>query len=176
MSWLTTKILQQIGLSSVVTSTGAKLRNDNNFGVQLVAVRSFKEAGAGVGSIYNYSATVVILSGGYVQDVVWKNVALWSATTTAGVNVGDGDDSDGFITVMNVKTNPASNINGGGGISVILNPAVSGIGAYGGNGKHYPSGGTITATVSAVGTGTSGQSVMYVMIAYPNVVAAVGSH
>lgn len=65
----------------------------------VVAERKFTETtGAGV-----YTASVAIPAGATVEDVIVNGVALWTATTSATLKVGDATDDDGFYTAVNLK-------------------------------------------------------------------------
>lgn len=122
---------------------------------------AFVEDGAGT-----YTAEVEIPVGATVLDVQWDNDALWTAGTSAAVNVGDAEDADGYITNVNVKTTPAVNgADGAGGISSFNEDA--GAGAYGGLTKKYPLGGTVSFVVVSSGAGTAGRSKGRVIYAAP---------
>jgi len=137
----------------------SKLDNTpNNAGIQLIESRSFTEtAVAGT-----YTATVTIPTNAVVLDVIFKNSVVWNNSGTAVLNVGDADDPDGYITNVDVKTAPAADVNGAGGIS--SKNEDTGTGAYKGLIKKYTTGGTITATIVTAGaTGTAGRSSLYVI-------------
>jgi len=160
------------GAGTAITATAAELNKTDGIAagayLQVVEARDFTETtGAGT-----YTATVTIPAGGVVFDVIWYNTALWTATTSATLDVGDGDDADGYFAAVDVKTAPIAAVNGAGGISSKL--ADVGSGAFGGLTRHYPSGGTITATVTTVGAaGDAGVSRLWVLFATPTSVAAV---
>ncbi len=127
---------------------------DGSIGNTAYVTRHFTEStGAGT-----YTATVTIPSGATLVDCRWANIALWTATTSATLNVGDGDDSDGYFIAINVKAAPAAGATGVGSVA-----GDTGSGAYAGLRKNYPSGGTITATVVTVGAaGAAGKSILTV--------------
>lgn len=67
---------------------------------QIVAVeRAFTETtGAGV-----YTGTVSVPAGATILDIIVNGVALWTATTSATLKVGDAADDDGFFTAVDLK-------------------------------------------------------------------------
>lgn len=67
---------------------------------QTVAVeRTFTETtGAGV-----YTGTVSVPAGATIVDIIISGVAVWTATTSATLKVGDATDDDGFFTGVNLK-------------------------------------------------------------------------
>lgn len=135
----------------------------------IAAERTFTEAGAGT-----YTATVSIPAGSTVLDAYFRNTVLWAAGTSAALNVGDGDDADGYFTAIDVKAAPAADSAGApGGVSSLLKG--TGSGAYKGVQKYYPSAGTITATIVSVGAGTAGRSRLLVTYMTPAAAAAVKS-
>lgn len=54
--------------------------------------------GAGV-----YTASLAIPAGATLIDIIINGVALWTATSSATLIVGDGTDPDGFYTGVNLK-------------------------------------------------------------------------
>lgn len=128
----------------------------------LVAERSFTETtGAGT-----YTATVEVPAGYSVLDVRWLTTALWTAATSAVLNIGDADDADGYYAAIDLKTYPALVTGNPYGFTANSN---GGPHVYG-SGKYYGSGGTITATVTTVGaTGSAGRSRMLVLMCRGNV-------
>jgi len=126
----------------------------------IVKSRHFTESGAAG----TYTATVAVPSYATVLDVRWSNQALWTAGTSATLNVGDTEDADGYFDAVDVKAAPIADVNGAGGISCFLKD--TGAGVYAGLTKHLPAGTTITATVVTVGTsGTAGRSRLTVVYA-----------
>ncbi len=139
-------------------------------GGPLVCVeRTFTETtGAGT-----YTATVAIPAGATVLDVIWRNGAVWTATTSATLNVGDDDDSDGYYAAVDLKTAPVADVLGGvGGLSTQASSTGSGD-AAGVSGKFCVAARTLTATVVTVGAaGNAGRSRMLVKLCLPVSVAA----
>lgn len=135
-----------------------------------VVERTFTEtAAAGT-----YTGTVAIPAGATVLDVIWRNTALWTADTSASLEVGDDDDANGYIEATDVKAAPSADTNGAGaGISTRLSLGAT-VGAYkGGGGRFCATAKTITATVTTVGTtGTAGRSRLLVEYALPSTAAA----
>lgn len=162
------KITNAQGFVGPLTGNAATATTATNLvaGTPVIAdERTFTEAGAGT-----YTATMAIPAGSIVQDVIWANRALWDAVTSATLNVGDGDDADGFIIAVDVKTAPIADVAGAGGISNLK--ASTGTGAYKGLFKRYVAAGTITATVVSVGAGTLGRSDLFVFYSTPASTAA----
>jgi hypothetical protein len=131
----------------------------------VVVERTFTETtGAGV-----YTATVGIPAGATVLDVIWRNTAVWTASTSASMTCGDDDNATGYYSATNVKSTPAADTNGAGaGLSTRLSLGAS-AGAYkGGAGKYCAAAKTITATVTTVGaSGNAGRSRLLVEYAVP---------
>ncbi len=121
-----------------------------------------------------YRGTITVPANSLILDVVWKNSKLWTATTSATLNVGDEDDPDGYFANINLKaepveatpTNPVS-------WSSFKSDAGTKAGAYAGLRKYSTSAQVITATVVTVGaTGDAGISYMFVIYATPIAVNA----
>lgn len=120
-----------------------------------------------------YTATVAIPAGATVLDVIFRNTALWTSSTSASLVVGDDDDPDGYIAATDVKAAPlADTFGAAAGISSRLSLGAT-AGAYkGGGGKFCAVAKTITATITKVGTGTAGRSRLLVTYALPSTAAA----
>ncbi len=169
---ITTLKLGESGSGVALTASAAEINKTDgiatNAYLQVAESRSFTEtAGAGT-----YTATVPIPSGGTVIDVCWRNTALWTAATSATLDIGDGDDADGFFAAIDLKSAPAADTaEAPGGVSNLLQG--TGSGAYKGKMKYYNDVGTITASVVTVGeTGDAGRSIMLVTYVTPTAVAA----
>lgn len=133
--------------------------------VPIVQIVDFTEtAGAGT-----YTGAVTIPAGAYILDVLFANTALWTAATSATLNVGDTGDADGIFAAVNLKSAPAL----GGFLSYQRKD--TGVGAYGGTKLlQYSSEDTITASVVTVGeTGEAGRSKM--IVTYVNAPSAVAA-
>lgn len=116
-----------------------------------------------------YTGTVVLPAGAVVQDVVIRNDALWTATTSATMNVGDADVATGYFSGLNLKTTPAAATAAvPTSASAYLSHASGG--AYKGFNKYYATGGLITGTIVTVGAaGNAGITRMFVSYTVPNV-------
>ncbi len=130
----------------------------------MVAVeRSFTETtGAGV-----YTATVAVPAGATIHDIIVNGVALWTATTSATMIVGDGTDPDGYYTAVNLK---ATDLLAGESISFAL--AGGKAGAYIANSQASPrysaTARTISGAVTTVGAaGSAGRTRMTVLYSAP---------
>lgn len=142
--------------TTIPPATGPQTGAYSGGPVQTVVI-PFAEAGAaGV-----YTGSVVIPARSQVVDVMWTNMALWAAGTSATLAVGDTSNANGYMNAVNVKTTPAlaaKAVNASGGT----------IGAYTGT-AFYPTADKITATVTTVGTASSaGRSYLTVMYV-PNI-------
>lgn len=116
-------------------------------------IYSFTEtAGAGT-----YTANYGFPPGSTILDVRWSNQAVWTAATSATLNVGDDDDPDAYFDAVDVKAAPIADVNGAGGISSFLGD--TGAGLYAKLTKYSSALKSITATVVTVGaTGNAGRS------------------
>ena len=121
-----------------------------------------------------YTGVVTVPANSLVLDVVWINTELWTVATSATLNVGDADDSDGYFVALDLKiepakatpTNPVS-------YSSFKSDAGGKGGSYKGLQKQSTSAQVITATIVTVGaTGDAGRSKMFVRYATPTAVAA----
>jgi len=131
---------------------------------------TFKESnGAGT-----YTGTITVPAHSIVLDVVWKNVKLWTASTSATLNVGDADDTDGYFASVDLKTEPAEATSTSPvSWSSFQSDAGGKAGAYAGLQKYSTSAQTITATVVTVGsTGEVGESYLFVIYSTPTAVEA----
>lgn len=133
----------------------------------VVAERTFVETtGAGT-----YTATVAIPAGAWLMDLLWLNTALWTAASSATLDVGDDDDPDGMLDGINLKSAPAADL------AISYRDGDTGVGddsAAFGPIRYYAAAKTITATVVTVGaSGAAGRSRLVVVYATPAAVAAV---
>jgi hypothetical protein len=128
--------------------------------VQRVAERTFVET-TGPGT---YTATVVIPAGGTITEIIWRNTALWTASTSAVLNVRTEDQAGEFIADYNIKVGPSADAAGVGGLCW---------GPISGLSKYCAAEKTVTATVVTVGeTGDAGRSRLLVLYSVPTPVAA----
>lgn len=134
----------------------------------LMATRTFTETTGAA----TYTATVALPAGSIVHDVIWHNTAVWTASTSATLDVGDDDDADGYFTAIDLTAAPVADTVGAGGVSSFKGD--TGAGAYSGLTKYCAVAKTITATVVTVGaSGNAGRSRLFVAYATPTAVAAV---
>lgn len=133
--------------------------------------RTFTETtGAGT-----YTATVPLPAGATLLDVIVNGVALWDATTSAVLIVGDATDPDGYYTAVNLK---AIDLLAGESISFEL--AGGKAGAYIANSQVSPryaaAARSVVGVVTTVGAaGSAGRTRMTVVYSAPitaDVVAA----
>ncbi len=132
-------------------------------GTAVVAVeRTFTETtGAGV-----YTGTVDVPAGATILDIIVNGVALWTATTSAVMKVGDTDD-DGFYTAIDLK---ATDLLAGESISFAL--AGGKAGAYIANSQVSPRYSAAVRSVKGIVTtvgaaGSAGRTRMMVVYSAP---------
>jgi hypothetical protein len=125
--------------------------------------RSFTETtGAGV-----YTGTVDVPAGATILDIIVNGVALWTATTSATLKVGDAADDDGYFTAVNLKATDLL-----AGESISLESAGGKAGAYVANSQVSPrysaSARQIKGIITTVGAaGNAGRTRMTVIYAAP---------
>lgn len=120
-----------------------------------------------------YTGEVAMPAGATLVDVIVNGVALWAATTSATLIVGDGDDPDGFFTGVNLK---ATDLLAGESLSLAL--AGGKAGAYIANSQVSPrysaTAREVIAEVTTVGAaGATGRTRVVVVYTLPRVVNAV---
>lgn len=125
-----------------------------------------QENGAGT-----YTGSVTLPPNSLLYDVVVYNEVLWAAGTSASLEVGDGDDPDGYYTAVDLK---ATDLLAQESISFAAQGGVGGAYLTVGTNTHfsdvvYPSGGEITWTVVSQGAGTAGRTHIYVLYFEPDV-------
>ncbi len=76
----------------------ATLTRDRRTALRVVERSITETTGAGV-----YTASVSLPAGATITDIIINGVALWDATTSATLKVGDAADDDGFFTAVNLK-------------------------------------------------------------------------
>lgn len=127
-------------------------------GVQALQAR-IVENGAGT-----YTADFVLPAGSTLVDIIIEGEALWTAATSASLEIGDSADPDGYWTAVDLK---ATDLLAGESLSLASNQlrGSTEIGAYGTvgtstqlNRRYSASERTITATVVSVGAGTAGRT------------------
>lgn len=125
--------------------------------------RTFTETtGAGT-----YTGSVTVPAGAVVHDIIVNGVALWTATTSAALIVGDAADPDGYYVSTDLK---ATDLLAGESFSFDL--AGGKAGAYIANSQVSPrysaTARVITGTITTVGAaGSAGRTRMTVVFSLP---------
>ena len=152
------------------TGTGTPTAGWNPVAGVHAEMATFTETtGAGV-----YSASVSCPAGATILDIIVDGVALWTATTSATMIVGDDADDDGFFTGINLKATDLlageslSTALAGGKGGVYLSGAASQLVA-----RYSASARSITGKITTVGAaGSAGRTRMTVVYCLPRVKAA----
>lgn len=143
----------------VATMTSAKLTTPS--GPVHAIEATFTEAGAGT-----YTGSVAVPAGATILDIIVNAVALWTAATSAALDVGDVDDPDGYYIGINLK---ATDLIAGESMSFAL--AGGKAGAYIANAQVSPrysaTARVISGIVTSVGAGTAGRTRMTVVYHLP---------
>lgn len=167
----TVDLTTEVGLLASVTAQPVDL--NQLFGTSPVysAERTFTETtGAGT-----YSASVTLPAGATLIDVIVTNVALWTATTSATLDVGDTTDPNGFFAAFDLK---ATDLLAGESVSFAHAGGKAGayITATHANGRYSAAARNIVASVVTVGAaGDAGRTRVTVVYSAPqaaNIVAA----
>lgn len=131
----------------------------------------FTEAGAGT-----YTGTVALPAGAVVIDIIVHAIALWAAATSAALIVGDAVDDNGFFASTDLK---ATDLLAGESISFAQTGGKEGAdlddpaaGAHVRR-RYLATARNIIGKVVSVGAGTTGRTLMTVVYAVPEPVAAV---
>lgn len=121
-----------------------------------------------------YTGVITVPANSLILDVIWKNTSLWTATTSATLNVGDEDDPDGYFANIDLKTEPAvATPTNPVGFSSFKSDAGSKAGSYAGLLKHSTSPQVIIAEIVTVGdSGNAGRSCIFVTYSTPTSVEA----
>ncbi len=135
----------------------------------------FVENGAGV-----YTGSLTLPANALILDIIVNAEALWTAATSAVLNVGDATDDDGFFTAVDLK---ATDLLAGESISFVHSGTQQGADVdfidTGAEGVAVLAGGphvrrrrlttsrVVSATVTSVGAGTAGRTEVYVHYAVP---------
>lgn len=119
-----------------------------------------------------YTGAIVVPAGAWIVDIIVQAEALWTAATSAEMEVGDGDDPDGFYTAVDLK---ATDLIVSGGKQTLSFAKTGGVeGAYlVGTASHWTglynaSARTVTGTIVSVGAGTAGRTRMIVVYVTPS--------
>lgn len=118
-----------------------------------------------------YTASVSVPAGATILDIIVNGVALWTATTSATLKVGDVADDDGFYTGVDLKATDLL-----AGESISFAQAGGKAGAYIANSQVSPrysaTARTISGIVTTVGAaGSAGRTRMTVVYAAPTTAA-----
>lgn len=119
-----------------------------------------------------YTGSVTVPAGASIHDIIVNGVALWTATTSATLKVGDVADDDGFFTGVNLKATDLL-----AGESLSFDQAGGKAGAYIANSQVSPrysaTARIISAIVTTVGAaGNAGRTRMTVVYSLPSSVVA----
>lgn len=144
-----------------------KLDSITGYPVEAHEVTFTETTGAGT-----YTGSVSVPAGATILDIIVNGVALWTATTSATLKVGDVADDDGYYTAVDLK---ATDLLAGESISFAL--AGGKAGAYIANSQVSPryssSARTISGIITTVGAaGSAGRTRMVVVFALPTASAA----
>ncbi len=131
-------------------------------GINAVEMLFTETTGAGV-----YTGAVELPAGATLLDIIINGVALWTATTSATLKVGDGDDDDGYYTGVDLKATDLL-----ADESLSFSEAGGKAGAYIANSQVSPryaaAARTISGVVTTVGAaGNAGRTRMLVVYASP---------
>lgn len=122
-----------------------------------VVVVPLTEAGAAG----TYTVTMPVKAGTMLLDVILNTKVLWTAGTSATLDVGDVFDSKGYMNDVNLKTTPAL-------VDKAVHASAGSIGTYTGC-RYYDADDVITATVVTAGTTASAGRSYLTFVYSPNV-------
>ena len=134
--------------------------NDANAGMAVLSEALFTETGAGT-----YTATLPLPAGARILDIGVHGVALWTAATSAAMEVGDGADPDGFFLSTDLKATDLL----AGEINNIEHPGGK-AGAYIASEQRklqQDTARSVIGVATSVGAGTAGRTRLYVLWALP---------
>lgn len=157
----------QIGITASGTEVGVIGANGLAGGVQCAEV-TFTEDGGGT-----YTGTVEVPAGATLVDIVVHATALWTAGTSATMDVGD-DDPNGYFASVNLKATDLlageslsfANAGGKAGAKIANSHVID---------RYSASARDITGVIVSSGAGTAGRTRMTVYWSIPTAVAAVKS-
>ena len=135
--------------------------------VQALAAR-LVENGAGT-----YTADFKLPPNATLIDIIVEAEALWTAATSAVIDVGDTNDPDGYFSAVNLKATDllagesislgSTQVNGGDGAAYVIVGTSTHL-----NRRFSADARTITAVVTSVGAGTAGRTRVTVVYAVGN--------
>lgn len=120
-----------------------------------------------------YTGSVDLPAGATLIDIIVNGVALWTATTSATMKVGDATDDDGYFTAVDLK---ATDLLAGESISLLAPGGQQGAyvvpgatdDAYQVSARYSASARTISGVVTTVGAaGNAGRTRMTVIYSAP---------
>ncbi len=145
----------------------AIVRSAGAVGVQVLQAR-FVENGAG-----SYVADFILPAGATLVDIIVEAEALWTAATSAVIDIGDATDPDGYFSAVNLKATDllagqsvslgSTQVNGGDGAAYVIVGTSTHLARLSSSSAR-----TVTATVTSVGAGTAGRTIVTVLYAVSN--------
>jgi hypothetical protein len=160
-----TNSIAELAALNGVTATAAEINKIDGVTGSLVEAHevTFTETtGAGT-----YTGSVSVPAGATILDIVVNGVALWTATTSATLKVGDVTDDDGYFIDVDLKATDLL-----AGESISFESAGGEAGAYIANSQVSPrysaSARTVSGIITTLGAaGTAGRTRMVVIFALP---------
>ena len=131
---------------------------NQGYAVLAQSVLFTETTGAGV-----YTGSVVLPAGATLVDIIVSGIALWTATTSAEMKVGDATDDDGYFTAVDLK---ATDLLATEEISLSAAGGQGGADVAGSqiNRRYSATARTISGIVTTVGAaGTAGRTLMTVL-------------
>ena len=165
--------LGDVALGNTTTVIAVKVHLDPN--TQFEANRmfakevTFTEDGAGV-----YTGSVSLPAGATIENVIVHAVALWTASTSAAMIVGDVADPNGFFDAVNLK---ATDLLAGEGIDFAHTGGKEGAdvdapaAAVAVRRRYLATARVVSGIITSVGAGTAGRTRMTVIYSAPDNVA-----
>lgn len=144
-----------------------KLDGITAYPLQVAEVTFTETTGAGT-----YTGSVTLPAGATLHDIIVNGVALWTATTSAAMDVGDVTDPNGYYAGINLK---ATDLLAGESISFAL--AGGKAGAYIANSQVSPRYSATERVISGIivtdgAAGNAGRTRMTVVFSLPTASAA----
>lgn len=160
----------ELNILDGVTATATelnKLDGVTQYPVQAAEVTFTETTGAGT-----YTGSVTVPAGATIHDIIVNGVALWTATTSAAMDVGDVADPNGYYAAIDLK---ATDLLAGESISFAL--AGGKAGAYIANSQVSPRYSATERVISGIivtvgAAGNAGRTRMTVVFSLPTASAA----
>lgn len=158
-----------LALNGVTASAAQlnKLGDVTGYAVQAQEATFTETTGAGT-----YTGSISVPAGATLIDIIVHGVALWTATTSATMKVGDATDDDGYFTGIDLK---ATDLLAGESLSFALAGGKAGADIAGSqaNRRYSSSARTISGIVTTVGAaGSAGRTRMEVLYVLPTAATA----